>query len=38
VLKKNEILRLANFPDENEIENEYKRIYNQVSNEVWSRE
>jgi hypothetical protein len=38
VLKKNEILRLANFTDENEIENEYKRIYNQISNEIWSRD
>lgn len=38
VLKKKEILRLANFTDENEKENNYGRIYNEISNEIWSRE
>lgn len=37
VLKKNEILRLANLEYEDEIENNFKRIYNGVSNEMWSR-
>ncbi|UCE73628.1 MAG: hypothetical protein JSV56_11470, partial [Methanomassiliicoccales archaeon] len=37
VLKKNEILRLANTQDEDGIENDYKRIYNEVSNEIWRR-
>lgn len=38
VLKKNEILRLANFTDENETENDYGRIYTEISNEIWSRD
>ncbi len=37
VLKKNEIFRLANLKNEDETENEYKRIYNELSNEIWSR-
>jgi len=36
-LKKNEIFRLANLKNEDETENEYKRIYNEVSDEIWSR-
>jgi hypothetical protein len=38
VLKKREILRLANLKDEDETGNEYKRIYNRVSNDIWRRE
>lgn len=37
VLKKNDILRLANLKDEDKIENEYK-IYNEISDEIWSRD
>ena len=37
VLKKNEIFRLANLKDEDETENEYKRIYNEISDEIWGR-
>ncbi len=37
VLKKKEILRLANLKDEDETENEY-RIYNKISDEIWSRD
>jgi hypothetical protein len=37
VLKKDEIFRLANLKNEDETENEYKRIYNEVSDEIWSR-
>ena len=38
VLKKREILRLANLKDRDKTDNEYKRIYNTVSNNVWRRE
>jgi hypothetical protein len=37
VLKKREILRLANFEDEKNTKNEYG-VYNEMSNEVWSRD
>jgi hypothetical protein len=36
VLKKREILRLANLKDEDETRNEYKKIYNGVSNDIWN--
>ncbi len=38
VLKKNEILRLANLKDEDNTEIDYKKIYNGLSNEIWSRD
>jgi hypothetical protein len=37
VLKKNDILKLANLKDEDEKKNEYKRVYNEVSNDIWHR-
>jgi hypothetical protein len=37
VLKKDEILRLANLKDEKKIEEGYT-IYNEISNDVWSRD
>ncbi len=36
VLKKNEILRLANLKDREKEDDEYT-IYNEISNDVWSR-
>jgi hypothetical protein len=38
VLKKREILRLANLKDKDDTENEYKKIYNGVTNDLWRRE
>lgn len=38
VLKKREILRLANLKNEDERGNEFEKIYNNLSNDIWIRD